>query len=109
MDISASDLWFFGSGFIFGVSCGYGFAKILSKKAKKSSKEYEKLLKSQARELALARDKIARLESELAHGLRSCDEKSYKNLIDGLKTACDAKDKEIRALEKRLNSFRFSR
>lgn len=109
MDINASDLWFLGSGFVFGVSCGYGFAKILSKKAKKSRKEYKRLLASQALELERAQDKIIKLEQELAQSLKPSDERAYIDLVESLKLSCESKDREIRSLEKRINAFRYAR
>lgn len=109
MDINASDLWFLGSGFVFGVSCGYGFAKILSKKTKKSRKEYKRLLASQALELQGSRDKIIELERELAQRLKPSDERAYIDLVESLKRACESKDREIHSLKKRINTSRYAR
>ena len=92
MDISANDLWFLGSGAVFGFSCGYAFANILFKKHKKSRKEYKKIIKDLNAQLHQARE-----------------DSKEREMIKELQSRLDSKDREIQALQKRLNSFRFTK
>lgn len=93
----------FASGFVIGFSV-----------AKLIIKESHKLLKRSYKELRLEKQalqsQIATLESTLqkSQSLGSVEEQGYMQIIESLKESCECKDREIRSLQKRLNSFRFN-
>lgn len=110
MDISIilSFLGAFSAGFVGGFSAGFSVAKYITA-------QYSKLLEAQ-RDKAIAENelltcKVSSLESHLkeAQSLGSIEERSYLQIIESLKTSNENKDKQINALRKKLNTYRFSR
>lgn len=84
----------FSTGFGVGFSAGFSVAKYITA-------QYGKLLEAQ-RDKAIA-------ENELLTCKVASLERGYLQIIESLKASNENKDKQINAIRKRLNTYRFSR
>lgn len=100
---------------VFGVGFGVGFgvSKYITRESQKIFTLQKQALESRCKELEASKEllesKLSTLESSLANALAPSDERAYIDLVESLKRACESKDREIRSLEKRINSFRYAR
>lgn len=101
------------SVFCAGFGVGFGVSKYITRESQKIFTLQKQALESRCKELEASKEllesKLSTLESSLASALAPSDERAYIDLVESLKRACESKDREIRSLEKRINSFRYAR